>query len=251
MRMSFLATLLLLVAVAPVTAQTEAKDAAEVVNATVDIQQQSQQRQEDWAAERAELLVRYREAKANVQYLTERVSLESEKSAALDERIAELRRRLAESERLAASVQDTMNAVLVRLEEWFARDLPFLPSERATRLTSLREELVRPDVASAEKLRRLLEALQVEVGYGATVEVYQDQIELMGESLFVDILRLGRLSLFWRTSDGKRVGEYDRGNGRWVELPGKHDRGIMLAMEMASRMRPVELIGLPLGRIAP
>ncbi len=252
MRMTFLATLLLLLlAVAPATAQTDAKDAAEVVDDTVDIQQQTQQRQEDWAAERSDLLVRYREAKANVQYLTERVALESEKSAALDERIAELRRRLAESQRLAASVQDTMNAVLVRLEDWFARDLPFLPAERATRLASLREELVRPDVASAEKLRRLLEALQVEAGYGATVEVYQDQIELMGEDLFVDVLRLGRLSLFWRTSDGKRVGEYDRGSGCWVELPGKHNRSIMLAMEMASRMRPVELINLPLGRIAP
>jgi hypothetical protein len=37
--------------------------------------------------------------------------------------------------------------------------------------------------------------------------------------------------------------------GRWTELPGRAKRRIQLAMEMATRMRPVELIDLPLGRI--
>jgi len=254
MRLTVLATLLLLWMTGPAMAQSDqpkAKDVAETVDDAVEIQQQTQQQQEEWSAQRSELLARYSEAKANVQYLTDRVELERQKSEALEERIAELRRRLDESKRLADSVQDTMNAVLVRLQEGVGSDLPFLPAERTGRLASLREEIARPDVPSAEKLRRLLESLQVEAGYGSTIEVYQDQIDLGGEPLFVDILRLGRLSLFWRTSDGKRVGEYDLGSGRWVELAGKYDRNIMLAMEMASRMRPVELIDLPLGRVAP
>lgn len=254
MRMTILALSLLFSAVGIGLAQSdqpEAREVAETVDGTVEIQKQTQQQQEDWADERAELLSRYNEATASVQYLTDRVALASDRSAALDARIAELRRRLEESGRLAESVQDTMNSVLNRLEEWIARDLPFLPVERMDRLGSLREEIARPDVASAEKLRRLLEALQVEAGYGSTIEVYQDQIDLGGEPLFVDILRLGRMSLFWRTSDGQRVGEFDHGTKQWVELPGKYDRNIMLAMEMATRIRPVELIDLPLGRIAP
>jgi hypothetical protein len=254
MKMTILATMLVLCLTGPALAQsdqTEAKDVAGTVDETVEIQKQTQQQQEEWATERAELLARYSEAKASVQYLSERVALETDKSVALTERITELNRRLAESERLTDSVQDTMSAVLARLEDWVARDLPFLPKERGGRLASLREEIARPDVPSAEKLRRLLETMQVEANYGSTLEVYQDQIEIRGEPLFVDILRLGRLSLFWRTSDGKRVGEYDQASGRWVELSGKYDRNIMLAMEMASRMRPVELIDLPVGRIAP
>ena len=45
------------------------------------------------------------------------------------------------------------------------------------------------------------------------------------------------------------VGTWDEAAGGWTELPGASKRRIELAMEMASRMRPVELIDLPLGRI--
>jgi hypothetical protein len=136
------------------------------------------------------------------------------------------------------------------LEDWVGRDLPFLLDERNHRLDLLRSELVRPDVTGAEKLRRILEALQIEAGYGNTVEVDQQKIVVSGEEIFVDMLRLGRVSVFWRTPDGKRVGEWDRGTAHWVELPGKYRRSIGYAMEMASRTRPIELISLPLGRIA-
>ena len=45
------------------------------------------------------------------------------------------------------------------------------------------------------------------------------------------------------------VGHFDPATGLWAELPGGVKRRIMLAMDMAERMRPVELIDLPLGRI--
>jgi hypothetical protein len=59
------------------------------------------------------------------------------------------------------------------------------------------------------------------------------------------------VSVFWRTPDGKRCGEFDRGTNQWVEFPGKYNRNIEAAMDMATRMRPVELLSLPLGRIQP
>ena len=125
------------------------------------------------------------------------------------------------------------------------------PEERAARLASLRLELARPDVSGAEKLRRLLEALQIEAGYGSTAEVYQERIVVAGDSLHVDLLRVGRLSLFWRTPDGRRVGEYDRVAAEWTELPGKYKRSIARAMEMTTRRRAFDLIALPIGRISP
>lgn len=245
------AALLALWLVAPARGQEPARDLERTVSGTLQIQQQTQQRQDDWAAERNELQTRYHAAKANVSYLTARREVEARKAEALDASVREMERNLAEAMRLEAGVQDTMLAVLGRLETAVARDLPFLQEERGARLASVRDEIARPEVTPAEKLRRLLEALQVEAGYGGTLEITQEQIELDGEPTFVDLLRIGRLSLFWRTGDGKRVGEYDRGEGRWVELPGRHRRAIGEAMAMASRMRPIEIIGLPIGRIAP
>jgi hypothetical protein len=250
------AVVLLVLATVPLMAQSEsqqpkAKDVETTVDSTVQIHRGTQKMQDDWAQEKAELVARYKTAKANVQYLSERRAIQEKESAALDAGIAELERRLEESRRLEHSLQDTLITVLDRLEEWVARDLPFAMREREARVASLREMVVRPDVEGSEKLRRILEALEIETGYGLSVEVDQQRIEVGGEELFVDVLRLGRISLYWRTPDGSRIGEYDQGTGKWVELPSKYNRSIQYTMEMASRIRPVEVINLPLGRIQP
>jgi len=87
--------------------------------------------------------------------------------------------------------------------------------------------------------------------YGGTVEVYQDPVEIAGESLLVDILRIGRLCLFCRTPDASLVGAIDGASGDWIEIPGRYAPEITKAMEMANRRRPVDLARLPVGRITP
>jgi hypothetical protein len=237
---------------APVSlAQSESDRARQAAEAAIDTRQATQQERDAWGDEKAALVARYRNAKANVEWLTDRQGEEQARTDALAARIAELERRLAEAGRLESSMQDTLQVIHDRLADSVQRSLPFLPAERRQRLDSLAGELVRPDVASGEKLRRLLEALQVEAGYAATVEVYQDRIVVDGQDLHADILRLGRVALFWRTPDGERVGTWDPSVGQWVVLPDREDRPIALAMEMATRRRPVGITSLPLGRIAP
>jgi hypothetical protein len=242
---------LLLVFTAPLLLAQSEEELKKKVEGTVEIQKKTQQQQDDWAAERSALEARYRTAKANVDYLIQRKAVQEKKAQALRDAVAELDRRLVEADRLQANLQDTLNTTLNRLETWLDYDLPFLMAERKARIETVREELAQPDITGAEKLRRLLEALQVETGYGTTVEVVQDRIALEGDTIFVDVLRLGRVSVFWRTPDGESVGEYDRATSTWVKLPGKYNRTIGAAMDMAARIRPVELIALPLGRIQP
>jgi hypothetical protein len=231
------------------SAQTEGQDARRDTEQAIDTRQGTQQRQDEWSDEKSDLVRRFRSATASVQWLRGRKAEETAQAQALDDRVAELERRLDEADRLEGSMQDTLMVIFHRLEESVAAGLPFLPEERSLRLASVQDELVRPDVTSAEKLRRLLEALQVEAGYASNVEVYQDMIEIDGEQIHVDVLRIGRVALFWRTPDGDRVGNFDPAAGRWTELPGSAKRRIVLAMEMAIKMRPMELIDLPLGRI--
>ncbi|MEN8005845.1 MAG: DUF3450 domain-containing protein [Candidatus Krumholzibacteriota bacterium] len=230
-------------------AQTTDEQAREDTEQAIDTRRDTQRRQDEWSEEKADLVRRYRSANANVTWLRERKEEETAQAQALDDRVAELQRRLGEADRLEGSMQDTLMVIFHRLEDAVAAGLPFLPQERRLRLASVQDELLRPDVTSAEKLRRLLEALQVEAGYASTVEVYQDKLEVAGEEIHADVLRIGRVTLFWRTPDGERVGGFDQAAGRWTELEGSSKRRIGLAMEMAARMRPVELIDLPLGRI--
>jgi len=240
--------MMVLLVAAPLSAQT-AGDVAGKVDETVATEQDTQETKDEWADQKAELVNRYRAAKASVEWLHERTAVENQRAEALDDRVAELERRLEESGRLQAVIQDSMVAVLHRLEDVVAEDLPFLPQERQHRLESLRSELARPEVAPAEKLRRLLEALLVEAQYGATVEVTQEKIAIDGQEKFVDMLRLGRLALFWRTPDGDQIGTWDPAREQYVLLPGSYSRTLEHAMEMATRMRPVQLLSLPLGRI--
>jgi hypothetical protein len=232
-------------------AQSNPADIKKTVDSTLTIERETQQRQERWAAERNEFIARYKTAKAAIGYLAERKATTEERLAGIESAAAELERSLRESSRLQRNLQDTLGAIYTRLEHEVRSDLPFLSAERETRLVSLKSELARPAEAGGEKLRRVLEALQVETSYGSGVEVTQERIVRSSDTLFVDLLRLGRLSLYYRTTDGKKIGEYDRGSGTWRELPGKYARNIGLAIDMATRTRPVEIVSLPIGRIQP
>lgn len=248
----YLATAVLLVVLLalPAFAQT-ADDLSGTVDETIGIAEDTQELKDEWADERTDLENRYRVARANVAWLQERINVERQRAQALDQRVAELERRLDESGRLNAVIQDSMVAVLRRLDDVVAADMPFLAAERSRRLASLRAELAKPEVASAEKLRRLLETMLVEAQYGESVEVTQEKIAIDGQEKFVDMLRVGRLAMFWRSPDGEQVGTYDPVSQQHTLLPSGESRTIQRAMEMATRMRPVELLSLPLGRIQP
>lgn len=235
-------------AVAAALAEPPLKDAAADAVAA---RAQTQQQQDAWAAERADLVARWRAATADVQWLGQRRAAAALRVEAAADRVAELERRLAEADRLEASMTDTLLVLLGRLETSVERSLPFLPEERAARLASLRGVLARPDTAPAEKLRRVLEAILVEAGYGGSVEVAGQEITIGGETIHADVLRLGRVALMWRTPDGARAGVYDPGQAAWTETGSGERRRIGLAMEMAQRLRAVEVVDLPLGRIEP
>jgi hypothetical protein len=247
-----IAVWLMLLLAAPVFAQSEAADADDLeaaVDETVATAKETQEKLDAWSVEQEALETRYRTAQANIHYLKERLARQTEIGGALDGKVAELERRLTESGRLQAVIQDTLNVVLGRLEKEVAQDLPFLREEREHRMNGLRTVMAEPDVTPAEKLRRLLEAMLIEAQYGETVEVESTEIQVDGRAIHADILRIGRLTMYWRSPDGGLVGTWDPVARAWVALPGSYNRVIGRSMEMASRMRPTELVALPLGRI--
>ena len=246
-----LATALAVAAIAPAARSQDAAKLSDTVQKTVETHQQTQKKQQDWATEQADLTARLRSARAQVDFFEQKKALEEKEVAALDKGIAELERRMVESVRLNDSLLDTLNAVMGRLEGFVESDLPFLMQERRTRIANVKDALARPDYTGAEKLRRVLEALQVEANYGSVAEVYQEKIMVNDEEVYADMVRIGRVSVYWLTPDGERVGEFDRAQNKWVELDHKYVRQINQTREMALRLLSVEVVMLPLGRIQP
>lgn len=246
---SFAGGLALFVMQGQSAAGTEANQIQGKVIQTIEIRQQTQKKEDTWAGKKVKLMARYRSLKANKGRL-EKLKLETERELDSQKtRVAELERKIKESARIKKELQSYLESVVAQLEEFIKRDLPFLLKERTNRIVSIKNVLARPEVPAAERYRRVMEALQVETEYGRTVEVYQDTIKLNGQSVLVDILRLGRLSLFCQTPDGRVVGHYDRAAGEWTPLPSRCRREINRAVEMARRERTIDLVKLPIGRI--
>jgi hypothetical protein len=123
---------------------------------------------------------------------------------------------------------------------------PFLPQERAERIEFLHETIDRADVAAAEKFRQVLDAYMTELAYGNTIEAYNDVIEVEGGEREVNILRLGRIGLFYQSADRVSTGRWDAVNGRWEPLGAEFRNGVYQAIRIANKLTAPSLLSLPL-----
>lgn len=219
----------------------------------IDVHHKAQQAEEQWADQKDKLVAQYEallDEKKRLEKHHDGLAAELEACSA---RVAEAERKTIETARVRARMQSTLEAIVSRLAAFIETDLPFLAAERSRRLTELKALLSRPDESLAEKCRRTLETLQVEVEYGRSFQVSEETITLYDElndrSLAVDVVRAGRLALFFRTPDGQTTGWYHRAAEKWQPLPAKYERFINQAAEMALHRRPMDLVKLPLGRI--
>jgi len=132
------------------------------------------------------------------------------------------------------------------LEQFVALDVPFLPEERANRVTGLKEMMDKADVAVSEKFRRVLEAYQVEVGYGRTIEAYSGILSLNGQDRDVDFLRIGRVALMYITRDGSFLGRWDADSNEWQELDPEFRMHITKGLRMAKKQLAPDLLTMPI-----
>jgi hypothetical protein len=126
------------------------------------------------------------------------------------------------------------------LEEFVQNDLPFLAEERSQRIDSLRL-LMGEEGQLAEKFRRLLEAYQIEIEYGRTLDAYPGKLEDGRDAFFV---HLGRVSLMYRTTDGSETAYWDASQDKWV-VDSDYSRYVEEAIEMAEEAVAPDLVTLP------
>ena len=121
------------------------------------------------------------------------------------EQIGDMTKQLEEISTTSREVLPLMDKMLDTLVKFVALDVPFLQDERKNRIAQLQLTMGRADVSTSEKYRRLVEAYQIEVEYGRTIEVYQGKVD----AKTVEFMRVGRVSLMYSTLDGKETGYWD------------------------------------------
>ncbi|GAA3925075.1 DUF3450 domain-containing protein [Litoribacillus peritrichatus] len=139
-----------------------------------------------------------------------------------------------------------LNKMLSTLTAFVDNDLPFLQSERSVRLSRLTKLLDRADVSVAEKYRQVLEAYQIEVEYGRTLEAYSGTLSMANQAnRDVTFLRLGRIGLFYQTSDGQQSGQWNADEHRWQALDSSQNWSIQKGIQLALKQTVPELLELP------
>lgn len=160
--------------------------------------------------------------------------------------IADLKRQKEQMSLLRKELEPFLDNTVETLHEDVANDLPFLEHERLERLAFLDQSLTDPELALSEKLRRVLEALQVEADYGNSIEVTEHTLPLASGDTMVQILRLGRIGLFYLSPNGDKVGQWDQQKQVWTPLPDEYRDTVRVTIDIIEQKRAAELITLPL-----
>lgn len=234
-----------LIAVEGSTAQTV--DDALSTAADIDAQARaSQSRVESVDAERERMLSRYLDIVREIEAVRPYVRELEQLTAAQRDTLASLDTQIETLDETARDIAPMFRDMLATLERFVALDLPFLPAERQARLASLRRTLDDPEAPPAHKLRRLVEAYQVELEYGRTIETYGDTIEIDGRETVVDMLRIGRLMLFYRLPDGGGAGYWDDAAGAFRPGDADLEREVARGLEVAEDRAAPVLLTLPM-----
>ena len=232
-----------------VSAAAQAASVPEIVEAADQwrvAQATSQDRVDDLGEERRGLADEYRTVLREIEgleaynrQLERQLRLQGEEIAILDDSIAQ-------ATTVDRQILPLMLRMVSALEQFVALDIPFLPRERAERLQFVLEAIDRVDVTVAEKFRQVLEAYLIELEFGRTIEAYTGTVDVNGQKLEVDFLRVGRIGLYYQTLDGTQSARWDVQSKGWSDLPASDRNPIREAIRVARKLTAPNLLTLPL-----
>lgn len=239
---------LLLMANFAAFAQADIERTETQMKSAIQREDQAQRKVENWAADKEDLVSEIRTTQTTNTWLDYQNQKYSIYINRLNQEIALLNTKKLEARKVREGLEPYLEKeVLVRLEEYISSDLPFYEAVRAQGVKDVRSTMNDPHSTLAEKLRQVLSVLEIEANYGKEVGASDVTLIIDGNETEVTILRFGRVAMFYISLDGKKIGWWNGQNRAWESLPGKFEREINRALQMAKRERTIDLINIPVG----
>jgi hypothetical protein len=221
------------------------------LNQALDAQQQVDRESQQAQQQINEIRERTQDAASRyAQALNDADSLErynaqlSEQVASQETEIASIEQQLLDIETTTREVQPLMQQMVDTLDRFVALDVPFLLDERTNRVANLKNMMSRADITISEKYRLILEAYQIELDYGQTLEAYEGRLESGGETRTVEFVKLGRVSLMYTTLDATETGYWDHQQKTWV-VDDSYAEAVQTALRVAKRAGSPDLLTVP------
>lgn len=132
------------------------------------------------------------------------------------------------------------------LEQFINADIPLRTERRLERIERLRELMSRSDVQRSEQFRQILEAYEIEMGYGTELAAFQGTLNIGGSDITVDYVHIGRLALMAMALDGGSAWVYNKSSSSWDKLPDSYLTSVGNFIKMARREATLEMDRVPL-----
>jgi hypothetical protein len=194
--------------------------------------------------ETQDMVSQYRQALADADSYKAYSEQLSNQIKAQNEEIASINRQLTEVESTGRDIWPLMQKMVDTLEQFVALDVPFLLDERRARVANLKGMMERADVSISEKYRRIVEAYQIEMEYGRTLDSYEALLGEGQDSKKVELLRVGRVALLYQTPDGRETGYWDRETKQWVR-DDDYRSAVREGLRVAKKVGAPDLLTLP------
>ena len=214
-------------------------------NNTIVESESSQDKVDNLSDEKDSLLAEWKVVVKQVEGLRIYNAQKRAQIKAQEDRLLVLENQTKEIDTTKRLIPGVMTNIALRLEKDIKDNAPFLIDVRLGRVNQVLDILVDPTVTESERVRQVLEAVNIEREYGRTIETYEDAIVLDGEEKVVNILRIGRLALLYQLKDQSEAGVWDNELKEWVKVEG-YRIPIRDGIRMANKTAPLDLLSLPI-----
>ncbi len=165
-------------------------------------------------------------------------------------RIADIEASMADVTVIQRQITPLVERMLSGLEQFVDLDVPFHIGERRDRVAQLRANMNASNQTSAELFRQVLEAYKIENEYGRKIDAYETSIDIdgSGQARKVDIFRVGRIALLYKTPDGESAGRWNNESRQWEELDSASwSSALQTGIRIARNQAVKDILQLPIS----
>jgi cell division protein FtsB len=231
---------------APLSPAADVGESLDVVSGTNRSAAASQKKIDELSAQTRALLEEYRRLQDGLEYQSAYTRELEDLERVQRAQIADLQGQIAQAAITRQRIVPLMRSMADALEKFVVLDLPFQQEERINGVLLLKRHLNQADMSVAAKFRLLLEAYQLEQGYGNTIAAWRGPLQWQGEELSVEYLRVGRIALYFQTLDGARSGYWSAEEAAWLPLDDGFNRDVTQALRLARNQVAPQLLRLPM-----
>lgn len=158
---------------------------------------------------------------------------------------ADITRQLENFQVVQTDIVPLMFSMIDTLDEFIKADMPFNLQERNNRVSDLRAMMDESEITISEKFRKIMEAYQIEAGFGRDMEARTGMLDVGGQAREVEFLRVGRILLAYQTPDRAETGFFNKNTRQWEALPAEYRSSITEGLRIARKQAAPNLLMLP------